>query len=163
MRETLETAFRDAVQGFDLVSRVHDVMTPHPQRMMRVTVIAIGKAAPTMLTGALGRWKDFVDTVLMILPDETPYEPPPKLASKIEILRASHPLPDERSLVAAERALEVGRGTKGLLLALISGGASSLVCAPTESISLEEKRAATKAMLDAGATITEINTVRHHH
>jgi len=83
---------------------------------------------------------------------------------RIEVVEASHPLPDGRGETAALRMLEMCRqlGPDDLLLALISGGGSSLLAAPVEGVSLKELRQVTKALLHAGATIQDINIVRKH-
>ena len=132
----------------------------------RVSVIAIGKAAPAMTVGALQRWSDRIVDVLVVTTDGTDTR---AIASdpRVEILRAGHPIPDRRSVRAAERCLararaldqeEVGRR----LLVLVSGGASALVCAPSVGVRLRDKQAVTRAMLSSGASIQEINVVRKH-
>jgi hydroxypyruvate reductase len=78
------------------------------------------------------------------------------------VLRAAHPLPDERSVAAALRVLEVARQSQGLLLVLVSGGASSLVCAPCDGLTLNDKREIISAVLASGAPVSELNTVRRH-
>jgi hydroxypyruvate reductase len=82
----------------------------------------------------------------------------------LEVLEASHPIPDARSVEAAERALRLAQslGPSDALLVLISGGASALWCAPARDVRLEEKQLVTQALLNAGAEIREINTVRKH-
>jgi glycerate 2-kinase len=84
--------------------------------------------------------------------------------SHFELIEASHPVPDESSAAAAEKALAVAAaaGENDLVLALISGGASALWAAPAEGLTLADKQALTRALLAAGATISEINTVRKH-
>jgi glycerate 2-kinase len=81
-----------------------------------------------------------------------------------ELIEASHPVPDETSAAAAERALAVAAEAQenDLVLALISGGASALWAAPAEGLTLSDKQTLTRALLAAGATISEINTVRKH-
>lgn len=77
---------------------------------------------------------------------------------------AGHPIPDERSADAAASLLAAARsvpeGERALLL--LSGGASSLVAAPVEGLTLAELQAATRALYLAGAPIHEINVVRRH-
>lgn len=77
---------------------------------------------------------------------------------------AAHPIPDGRSVAAAETLLAAARavpaGERALLL--LSGGASSLVAAPVEGLGLDELQAATQALLGAGASIHQINVVRRH-
>lgn len=82
----------------------------------------------------------------------------------IDASSAGHPFPDERSVAAAEQLLNAARavpaGERALLL--LSGGASALVGAPVAGLGLEELRAATRALMDGGAAIGEINVVRRH-
>ncbi|HEX2800120.1 MAG TPA: DUF4147 domain-containing protein, partial [Thermoanaerobaculia bacterium] len=77
-------------------------------------------------------------------------------------IAARHPLPDAGSLVAGEAALSLalslGRGD--LFVVLLSGGGSSLLCAPAPGISLEDKSKTTALLLAAGAPITDVNAVR---
>ncbi len=80
----------------------------------------------------------------------------------IEVHEAGHPLPDSRGLVAAERILAVARGADQGLLALIGGGASSLLVAPRPPLTLADKIAVHRALLLCGADITELNSVRKH-
>jgi hydroxypyruvate reductase len=82
----------------------------------------------------------------------------------IEMIEAGHPVPDATGLAAAERVLELADGAKkgDVVLALLSGGASANWIAPAKGVSLDDKRALTRALLASGATIGEINTVRKH-
>jgi glycerate-2-kinase len=77
---------------------------------------------------------------------------------------AAHPVPDSRSVAAAERMLALAReaGADDLVLLLLSGGASALACLPGEGLSLEEKQRVTEALLRSGAAIGDINCVRRH-
>ena len=79
-------------------------------------------------------------------------------------LLAGHPVPDEAGRRAAEEveSLARGLGENDLLLLLVSGGASALLPAPVEGLTLDDKARTTAALLRAGATITELNTVRKH-
>jgi glycerate-2-kinase len=81
-----------------------------------------------------------------------------------QVLEAGHPHPDERSVTATAillaRAREVAPGTR--VLVCISGGTSALLGGPVAGVSLAEMRAVTRALLDGGAAIGEINTVRRH-
>ncbi|MCL4854139.1 MAG: DUF4147 domain-containing protein, partial [Bryobacteraceae bacterium] len=83
---------------------------------------------------------------------------------RIELNEASHPVPDERGVRGAERIAEIvsRAGEKDLVLCLISGGASALMPAPAAGLTLEEKRQTTKLLLNSGASIHEINSVRKH-
>ncbi|MGH7051288.1 MAG: glycerate kinase type-2 family protein [Acetobacteraceae bacterium] len=83
---------------------------------------------------------------------------------RIEIVEASHPVPDAKGRAAAGRILETVRhlGTDDLVIALISGGGSALLSLPAPGLTLEDKQAINRALLRSGADIVEINTVRKH-
>ncbi|MBB3190452.1 glycerate kinase type-2 family protein [Halomonas cerina] len=83
---------------------------------------------------------------------------------QIEVLEASHPMPDDLSEKAARRMLEAVEdlGEDDLVIALISGGGSALMTLPAPGVTLAEKQAINKALLRCGAPIREINTVRRH-
>lgn len=82
----------------------------------------------------------------------------------IEVLEARHPVPDSQSLQAGERLLELAAsaGPEDRVLFLISGGGSSLLCAPASGITLNEKQAMTDHLVRSGAPIEDINLVRRH-
>lgn len=82
----------------------------------------------------------------------------------IEVVEAGHPLPDATGLNAAQRLLDQVRGARhdDHVLALISGGGSSLLSLPVAGISLTELQAVSGALLNSGAPIAEINCVRKH-
>jgi hydroxypyruvate reductase len=84
--------------------------------------------------------------------------------TRIEVVEAAHPVPDEAGQSAARRILQLASGLEAddLLLCLISGGGSSLLALPAEGLTLSDKQAVTKALLRSGATIHEINAVRKH-
>jgi hydroxypyruvate reductase len=77
---------------------------------------------------------------------------------------AGHPLPDGGSLAGARRALDVAAasGADDLLLVLISGGGSSLMALPAPEISLDAKQRTARTLMEQGADIYELNTVRKH-
>lgn len=77
---------------------------------------------------------------------------------------AGHPLPDERSVAAARRALDAARaaGEHDLLVVLLSGGASALMALPVDGVTLDDKQRTVRMLLEGGADITDLNTVRKH-
>ncbi len=87
-----------------------------------------------------------------------------KRLRKIEVVEASHPIPDEEGLQGAEEiaAFANKAGQDDLVLCLLSGGASALLPLPVEGLSLEEKGNITRQLLARGATIHQMNTVRKH-
>ncbi len=83
-------------------------------------------------------------------------------APGIEVLEAGHPVPDAASVAAGTRILQVARSCEpdDRCLALLSGGASSLLVQPAPGLTLADKQSVTRRLLASGAAIAEINTVR---
>ena len=79
-------------------------------------------------------------------------------------VEAGHPLPDENGVKGTEAIMDfLTKATdKDLIISLISGGGSALLCQPAQGISLREKQVVTGMLLDCGASIDEINAVRKH-
>lgn len=121
---------------------------------MEIHLLAIGKAAPGMARGALLAWEQHIHNVLIVTADDVD-------DLGLEVLRAGHPVPDDRSLDAAEQCLEFAARAPSLLVC-ISGGASALVCAPCDGMTLKSKQAVTRALLASGAPISDVNVVRKH-
>ncbi len=82
----------------------------------------------------------------------------------VQVVEASHPLPDTRGSRGTKHILKIVKSlTKDdLLIVLLSGGASSLLCAPAPGLTLTEKRRTTHMLMRSGANIHELNTVRKH-
>ena len=84
--------------------------------------------------------------------------PPP-----LSLQRGAHPVPDEGSVEAGRRALDLARNARGgRLVVLLSGGASSMLAAPASGLRLEDKQDTIRRLLRHDATIHEINCVRKH-
>jgi glycerate 2-kinase len=83
---------------------------------------------------------------------------------RIRVVEAGHPVPDEAGENAAKEILRQTKelGPDDLLLALISGGGSSLLSLPAEGVSIAELKGLTGQLLKSGADIREMNTVRKH-
>jgi glycerate 2-kinase len=156
MRAHLERIFRAGVEAC-LPERVLplDLLEPPTGRTL---VLAIGKAAAGMAAVAEAHFADRLSGIAVV-PDGVPGQ-----LEQIELLRAGHPIPDERSVAAAERLLAMAeRATADdLVLVLLGGGASALACLPSEGLTLGEKQAITAALLRSGAAIADINCVRRH-
>lgn len=88
------------------------------------------------------------------------------LPDGFEWFEAGHPFPNAASAAAAARALALARETHGdrerALVTLLSGGASAILAAPADGVSLDDKIAATRAVMNAGAPIDALNAVRKH-
>ena len=83
---------------------------------------------------------------------------------RTEIIEAGHPVPDGQGLVGARKMIDLLKdsGPQDLVIFLLSGGASALLPLPADAIRLEEKQEMTQLLLDCGADIREINTIRKH-
>jgi len=156
-RAAFETAWWEALRDVDPTRLVREHVRQLAPRGL-ATVIAVGKAAPAM---ALGAFQALARPphALVITTNGTCFE---GLPTEARVVFASHPVPDARSIAAADAALHLARTSKdGTLLVLVSGGASSLLCAPI-GMSLEQKQKVTDQLLRSGASIRECNTVRRH-
>jgi hydroxypyruvate reductase len=83
---------------------------------------------------------------------------------RIRVIEAGHPVPDEAGENAAKEILGKVKalGPDDLLLALISGGGSSLLSLPAPGVTMAQLKSLTAQLLKSGADIQEINTVRKH-
>ena len=129
-----------------------------PRPAGRTFVVGAGKAAAAMAKAVEDHWHGPLSGLVI-----TRYgHGVPTRA--IEIVEAGHPVPDEAGLAAAQRMLGLVQGLTqdDLVLALISGGGSSLFSLPAPGIALADKQAVTRALLKSGAPIAEINCVRKH-
>ena len=84
--------------------------------------------------------------------------------SHIRLIEASHPIPDRNSMRAAEEITALCRNLtdRDLLVCVISGGGSALLSLPVKPLKLEDKGKTIQAIMNAGGTIVELNTVRKH-
>lgn len=138
---------------------------PDPKKSSRLIVLAAGKAAGAMVEVTERHYLDELrfpmNRIAGIAVARHGYARPTR---KVKMIEAGHPIPDEAGALAANRALEIAGYAKrdDIVLVLISGGASANWIAPAEGIELAEKQAVTRALLECGATISEINAVRKH-
>jgi hydroxypyruvate reductase len=138
--------------------------TPDAVRAVRsaaaIDVIAVGKAAlPMILAPPDALPRAVFRHVLGI--STTPGE---NLPLGVQWHLSAHPVPDAASVAAAQTALRIaGAATPGdLLLVLLSGGASAMMALPAEGISLDDKRRASRQLLQSGAEVHGLNAVRKH-
>lgn len=124
----------------------------------RLVIVAVGKAAVPMARAAEEVLGDHLAAGLAVSTASSGD------LGRVRLLTASHPVPDGRGLAAAAEveALAGGLGRDDVLLVLLSGGASALLPAPAEGVTLEDKARTTSLLLRAGATIHELNAVRKH-
>ncbi|MBM3482249.1 MAG: glycerate kinase [Alphaproteobacteria bacterium] len=127
----------------------------------RTVVIGAGKGAAAMARAVENHWQGPPERLSGLVVTRYGHGAPTR---HIEVVEASHPVPDAAGREAARRVLESmkGLGPDDLVLCLISGGGSALLALPADGIALDDKRAVTSALLRSGATIHEINAVRKH-
>jgi glycerate 2-kinase len=124
----------------------------------RTIVIGAGKASAAMAQSFEKHWKGPLEGLIV-----TRYGHGAK-TKRIEVVEAAHPVPDEAGTKAAARMLQMVQGLSSddLVVALISGGGSSLLSLPADGITQAEKRDVNRALLKSGAPIGEMNVVRKH-
>jgi glycerate 2-kinase len=156
-RSALRTLFDAAVAAADPRQVLAAHLPPKPQG--RCVVVGCGKSAAVMAAALEDAWPDIAleGTVVTRYGHLVP-------TRRIEVIEASHPVPDAESERGAHRLLERvrGLGPDDLVLALISGGGSALCAAPAPGLTLADKQAINRALLASGATISEMNCVRKH-
>ncbi|GAC1329230.1 MAG: glycerate kinase [Beijerinckiaceae bacterium] len=147
----------DAAVAAALPEKRIPLFLPPPPRG-RTLVIGAGKAAATMARAVEANWPGPLSGLVV-----TRYGHGAP-TSRIEVVEASHPVPDEAGERAARRMLSMVRGLSSddLVLCLISGGGSALLPMPFEGLTLADKQRVNNALLRCGATITEMNCVRRH-
>jgi hydroxypyruvate reductase len=130
---------------------------PPPPRG-RTLVIGAGKASAAMARALEDHWPGALQGLVVT---RYGYEVP---CRRIEIVQAAHPVPDAAGERAAARMLDMvrGLGTDDLVIALVSGGGSSLLVAPAPGLTLADKQVVNRSLLASGATISEMNCVRRH-
>lgn len=154
-RDFLRSLFDRAVEVADPMRNLARYLPQRPKG--RVIVVGAGKASARMAEAVEAEWGPCEGLVIT----RDGYACPTK---QIEIVEASHPVPDLRGARATARILEQlrGLGRDDFVLTLISGGASSLLVSPAGAITLDEKRLINEALLASGAPIDQMNTVRKH-
>jgi len=137
---------------------------PSPPRG-RTLVLGAGKAGGAMAAAVDALWPAGAPISGLVV---TRYDhvPPAYRArpGRIEVVEARHPVPDEAGRQAAQRIVALTRGLTAddLVLCLISGGGSALLALPAEGLAFDDKQAINRALLNSGAAIDEMNTVRKH-
>jgi glycerate 2-kinase len=142
---------RDALAASDVARELHEASA--------VDVVAAGKAAAAMLAGGAAAMP--VPLRHLIGAGGERVDP---LPSNARWHTTSHPVPDDRSVAAALDAIALAKAARerDLLVVLLSGGASSFIALPAEGLTLIDKQRTSKRLLELGAEIHELNTVRKH-
>lgn len=155
-RQLLLSLFETAVAAADPAVVLPAHLPPPPKG--RTIVVGAGKASAAMGLALERHWSGELSGLIV-----TRYGHGAP-CQRIEVVEAAHPVPDEAGRVAAARILELvqGLGEDDLVLALISGGGSSLLSLPADGLTLADKQAVNRALLRSGASIDEMNCVRKH-
>ena len=155
-RALLQAMFQAAIEAAQPSHCIPPHLPPAPKG--RLIVIGAGKASAAMAQAVEQHWPGPLSGLVVT---RYGYAVP---CERIEIVEASHPVPDAAGMQAAQRMLELVANLQAddTVLCLISGGGSSLLALPLDGISLEDKQALNRALLASGATIGEMNCVRRH-
>jgi hydroxypyruvate reductase len=153
----LRAAFDAAIAAADPqhVLAQHLPAPPHG----KVVVVGAGKAAASMAVAVERAWPQIALEGLVItryahgLPTQ-----------RVRVVEAGHPVPDEAGEQAARAILQYAQGLNAgeLLLALISGGGSSLLTLPVPDVPVADMKELTRQLLASGAPIEQMNVVRKH-
>ncbi len=129
-------------------------------KFVRIVVVGGGKAAAAMAEAMESLLDGRISAGLVNVPDKFCGN----RTGRIEYHRATHPLPSREGVEGVMKMLEIiGKPSEDtLVFCLISGGGSALMPLPREGVTLSDKVKVTKLLLNAGATIRELNTVRKH-
>ena len=176
MRRMARTIFSKAVSSVDPAQRMKDMIRIEKDRLLikteedsekvfhldafkKIFLIGTGKASASM---AQAIEKIFGDRITKgVIAAKYGHVLP---LQRTEIIEAGHPIPDQKGFGGAKKiqSLLKESGPGDLVIFLLSGGGSALLPLPAEGITLEEKQQVTQFLLDCGADIKEINTIRKH-
>ena len=162
-RELLIDSFRAALSAADpLVIVPAHLPTPPKGKTM---VVGAGKAAAAMARAVERAWPTNALLEGMVITRYAHgYANVEGATTRIRVLEAGHPVPDEAGESAAKEILALAESLSSddLLLVLVSGGGSSLLSLPAPGITMADLKAVTGALLACGAPIQEMNVVRKH-
>lgn len=152
----LQSLFEQAVATADPMNCLAPHLPPPPKG--RLIVIGAGKASARMAEAVERHYDEPLEGLVIT---RYGYGRPTR---HIEIVEAAHPVPDQAGVDATRRILNLVENLTpdDLVLALISGGGSSLLCAPRDGLSLAQKQQINKDLLASGAPISQMNVVRRH-
>jgi glycerate 2-kinase len=157
-RRALRTLFDAAVASADprVVLARH---LPGAPSSGRVVVVGAGKSAAVMAAAVESSWPEVPLSGVVVT--RYGHGHPTR---RIEVLEASHPVPDAAGAAAARRILDAVSGLteRDLVLFLVSGGGSALTTLPAPGLTLDHLMAVNRALLASGATIGEMNCIRRH-
>jgi glycerate-2-kinase len=171
LREDAVAAFHAAVAAVQPAGLLTDTMTVDGDRVAirgealprvsgRRVVTSLGKAAPGLADAWIERAPGWADEIFVLAPHDVPVTD--RVRAAADVHSAGHPYPDASGESATTRLIDLARslGQTDLLIVLLSGGSSALLAAPVEGVTREDVATTTRALMEAGATINQVNTVR---
>jgi hydroxypyruvate reductase len=155
-RPLLTRLFEAAVEAADPLAAIRAHLPARPKG--RTLVVGAGKAASQMAAAFESLWDGPLEGAVVAR------HGPIAACERIRILQSAHPVPDEAGLAGSAELLRQVQGLTpdDLVVALISGGGSSLLPAPPAGLSLQDEIAVNRALLASGAPISAMNVVRKH-
>ncbi len=171
MREDAEKIFQAGIDAADPQNAIHSMCALKGETLIfgetcfdlagirRIFVVGAGKATGVMaktIEDILG--SRITDGVISVKYDHS------VPLNYVRSREAAHPVPDEKGVAASREIIDLAEYARedDLMICLISGGGSALMPLPAKKISLKNKQETTGLLLECGATIHEINTVRKH-
>src|SRR4051812_1159555 len=150
-RDLLRSLFEAAVAAADPALCIPRSLPERPKG--RTIVVGAGKAAASMAKSLEDSWNGPLSGLVVT---RYGHRVPTRF---IDVVEASHPVPDEAGLNASRRILEIvaNLSADDLVICLISGGGSALMPLPIEGVTLADKQAINRALLKSGAAIGEMN------
>ena len=152
---------RDLFDAAVASANPHKVLAAHlPEKPKgRCIVVGAGKASAAMAAALEAAWPDVELSGVVVT--RYGHAAPTR---RIKIIEASHPVPDDNSLLAATEILRAVQGLTAddVVIALISGGGSALLVSPLPGVTLADKQSINRALLKSGAGIGDMNVVRKH-
>ena len=129
------------------------------EKNQRIFIIAFGKASLPMADALAGILGDRLTGGIVVTKHAAS-----RTSNLLAVMEGGHPIPDERSLAAGQRVIELLSDLRAddLLFCLISGGGSALMAAPVAGVTLSDLQALTSSLLACGASVDEINILRRH-
>lgn len=161
-KQALATLWQAALAAADPLSCLPGFL-PEPPSHGRIVVVGAGKAAAKMALAVERAWAHLPLSGVVVTTHGADVPDPPA-HRRITVRQANHPTPDAPGAAAAAEMLELVRGLTAddLVLALISGGGSSLSTLPAAGLGLDDLIAVNRELLRSGAPIHEMNCIRKH-
>ena len=159
MQRLLRDSFDAAVAAADPL-RIVAAHLPAPPARGRTLVVGAGKAAASMAAAVEAAWPASAALSGLVVTRYAHGCP----TTRVRVIEAGHPVPDAAGEQAAAEILDQVQALTAddLLLVLVSGGGSSLLSLPVESVPMGDLKAVTQALLASGAPIGDMNIVRRH-